>query len=62
VQAVARLVPSVGLEFIEFGVLFVFDLGFAAQPEGVDGVDLLTVEVDWEWNETGVAFDDLLDG
>jgi len=59
VQAQARLFGVVGLELIELVVLLVLDLVLASQPEGLDRVDALSVQVDGEGDEGAVFLDDL---
>ena len=58
VEAEARLVEGLGLELVELGVLLVLDCRLRAQPERLDLVDLLAVEVDRERDERGVVLED----
>ena len=59
-QAIARLVPGISLEFVEFRVFLVLDLGLTPQPEGIDGVDDVAVQLDRELDEARVPLDDFL--
>ena len=61
VEAVAGGVPGAGSELVEVVVLFVGDGVFGFEPDGVDGVDALAIEVDGEADEVGVALEDLAD-
>jgi len=53
-----RIVPD---EFVELAVLLLLDLGLGSGPEGLDGVDRATVQLDREGDEVGVTPDDALD-
>ncbi len=48
VQAKARRLVGVGLELVEFRVFLVLDLVLVAQPERLDRVDPLAIEIDRE--------------
>ena len=61
-ESISRLIPCVCLEFVELSVLFILDFRFAAQPEGVDRVDLLVIQFDRKLDKARVPLDDLFDG
>ena len=49
------------LKFVEFLVFLVRDFLFGPHPNGVHSVDFLAIETNWELNEGGVLFDNVLD-
>lgn len=38
-----RVIEGFGLEFVEFLIFFVFEFGFSAKPEGLDGIEFFVV-------------------
>ena len=58
VQPEAWIVKGVGLEFVELFVFLVGDIAFAFEPERLHGFKLVTIDLDRELHEAGVAFDD----
>src|SRR5204863_340900 len=60
-QAQARVLVGVGLELVELVVFLVLDLVLRAEPERLDGVDMLAVEIDREGDKGAVALEDFLD-
>ena len=57
-QPEARIVKGVGLEFVELFVFLVGDVAFALEPERLNGLQLVAIDLDRELHEAGVALDD----
>ena len=49
------------MKFVELGVIFLFYFILIAHPEGLNGVDTLSVQIYGKLNEAGVASEDLLE-
>ena len=60
-QAQAGLIVGVGLEFIEFVILFFLNFALRAQPERLNGINMLAVKINGERHERAVALEDCFD-